>query len=247
MEKFGRSNLTHNNTELTDTFRKAAKLALYSWQGNEEGLTDLVQDLWLWYLERPGTQRKMEGLTKHEAAKTAMLHAYQILSENQMSSNQFRGKNLYSSDSVKDALLGLSTNRYLLEILPRAMESLDSRNADHAEAIRSRYTDGVVPPQGSHYVLVRAVKSLTEHVNVIAITDGLTPAPDGTLVPSSTSPGIGRRNETFPEHRKRRGGPPSDPTGNTAIMLIENPSLRDEYLREEPLAAFLGGRGYEHH
>jgi hypothetical protein len=39
------------------------------------------------------------------------------------------------------------------------------------------------------------------------------------------------------------GGEHSDPTANIAIMLIENPDLRDEILFELPLVDLLRGHG----
>jgi hypothetical protein len=35
-------------------FLRAARKALYEW-GREEGYEDLVNTLWVWYLESPGT------------------------------------------------------------------------------------------------------------------------------------------------------------------------------------------------
>jgi hypothetical protein len=85
--------------------------------------------------------------------------------------------------------------------------------------------------------LSRAVKALTEHINVIAITAGVDA--DGNV-----SEGPGSRHAVLPETRKPQGWGHSDPTGNTAILLIEHQELRDEYLHEEPLPQFLEGRGY---
>lgn len=221
---------------MQEVFVKAAKSALTAWKQDHSGVDDLVNDLWAWYLERPGTQRKMDVLAFYEAVETARRAALQMLSKQQLSSNEFNGRNLYSSDAVKDALKGESTNRYLLDILPLAIESLGNQNEDYAEEIRKRYDDGIVPPQGKHVKLVRAVKSLTEHVNIIAITAGVDS--DGNV-----SEGPGSRHAVFPEIRKPLGDT-SDPTGNIAVMLIENPDVRDEYLAETPLPEFLGGRGY---
>lgn len=236
------------DNDIGSIFEKAAKSALFSWRQNTEGLDDLVSDLWVWYLERPATRDKMSKLSTNEAVKTARMAALQMLSKNQLTANMFRGMNLYSADSVRAALRGESKNRYLVDILPMARKALDAQNEDYAEAIRIRYEDGIVPnkyeDKAAENRLMRAVKSLTEHVNVIAITAGLTTGPDGTVSPSSKSPGVGRRNEAFPEHRRQRGGDHSDPTGTMAIMLIEHPELRDEYLHEEPITQFLKGRGH---
>lgn len=229
--------MTINNSDMDRIFRKAAAAALYAWRQDESGLEDLVGDLWVWYLERPMTQEKLSAIKPHECVKSVKAAALQMLSKRQLSSNKFNGRNLYSSDSVKDALKGVSTNRYLVDILPRAMESLGNSNPGQAEAVRSRYEDGEVPEQGKHYKLVKALKSLTEHVNVIAITAGVDA--DGNV-----SEGPGSRHAIFPETRGSRGYGHADPTGDTAILLMEHPELRDEYLEELPLREFLGGRGY---
>ena len=215
---------------------KAARTALFEWRQDESGAEDLAHDLWLWYLERPGTQEKMEGLTFLEQVATAKLAANQMLSRQQLNSNEFNGRNLYSSEAIKDALLGRSKNRYLMDILPMAMDALSRKNEAYAEAIRSRYDDGVVPPQGAEHVrLVRALKSLTEHVNIIAITAGVD-------AEGNVSEGPGSRHAVFPHIRKSQGHGHSDPTGDMAIALVEHPEKRADLLEETPLSEFLGGR-----
>ncbi|QBP31071.1 DNA binding protein [Mycobacterium phage Refuge] len=217
-------------------FRQAAKSALWAWKQDESGVDDLVNDLWVWYLERPGTQAKMADLSHLEAVTTAKRAALQMLSSQQLTANEFNGRNLYSSENVKEALLGTSTNRYLVDILPRAMEALSNQNEVRAEAIRSRYEDGVIPVSRSkeQVQLSKSIKSLTEHVNVIAITAGVDS--DGNL-----SEGPGSRHSVFPETRPASGGH-SDPTADIAILLIEHPELRDEYLEQTPIADLLKGR-----
>lgn len=217
---------------------KSAKSALFSWKQSEEGLGDLVNDLWVWYLESPATQKKLKESDEFLARRLVYKAALQILAKNSLSDDKFDGKNLYSSDSVKDALLGRSKNHYLVDILPKALESLAEQNEDYAEAIRSKYTDGKTPAQGSEAVkATRAVKSLTEHVNIIAITAGVDS--DGNV-----TEGPGSRHAVFPETRRGRGAGHADPTGDIAVMLIEHPELRDEYLEVQPIREFIGGRGY---
>ncbi|ASZ75396.1 helix-turn-helix DNA binding protein [Mycobacterium phage JoshKayV] len=217
-------------------FRRAARDALFAWKQDESGLDDLVSDIWVWYLESPTTQRKLQAIEPHEAQKSVKNAALQMLSKQQLSSNVFNDRNLYSSEAVKEALAGTSTNRYLVDILPRALEALAAQNEARAEAIRSRYEDGVIPVRQSkqQVQLSKAVKSLTEHVNIIAITAGVDA--DGNV-----TEGPGSRHSVFPETRPTSGGH-SDPTADIAILLIEHPELRDDYLYESPLPEFLGGR-----
>ncbi|QBJ00238.1 DNA binding protein [Mycobacterium phage Pharaoh] len=217
-------------------FRTAAKAALWAWKQDESGLDDLVNDIWVWYLERPGTQAKLVGLSTNEIVTTVKRAALQMLSGQQLNANEFNGRNLYSSENIKEALAGTSTNRYLIDILPRAMEALDSQNEGQAEAIRRRYEDGEIPTKagGAAMLLSRAVKSLTEHVNIIAITAGVDS--DG-----NQTEGPGSRHSVFPETRPTTGGH-SDPTADIAILLIEHPEVRDEYLYETPIRDLLKGR-----
>ncbi|QFG04533.1 RNA polymerase sigma factor [Mycobacterium phage Jeeves] len=201
---------------MDDIFRKAAKAALYAWKQDESGLEDLVNDIWVWYLESPETQRKLQAIEHHEAVKTVKNAALQMLSGQILAANRFNGRNLYSSEAVKDALLGVSDNRYLVDILPMAMDDLSEKNAGHAESIRSRYTDGVIPAVegGGAMLLSRAVKSLTEHVNIIAITAGVD-------AEGNVSEGPGSKHSVFPGTRKSKGADHSDPTANMALELID--------------------------
>lgn len=224
---------------IDDIFRKSAKSALFSWKQDESGLDDLVNDLWVWYLESPATQKKLDESDEFLARRLVYKAALQMLAKQALSADNFQGRNLYSSSSVRDALSGKSKNHYLKDILPMAMDALDGRNPGQAEAIRLRYEDGVVPPRGSaeEAKLKRAVKSLTEEVNITTITSGVDA--DGNI-----TEGPGSRHAVFPHTRKSQGYGHSDPTGDTAILLMEHPELHDEYLSEPPLPEFLGGKGY---
>jgi hypothetical protein len=227
---------------LSEVFEDAAGYALAAWYpasrpSQEQELPDLVQELWLWYLTRKETRAKMEKLSKEECVETAKIHAFQLLSEQALQGNTFRGKDTYGTDAVKDVLAGKSTNRFLYSALPTAMEALDHRNPGQAEAIRSRYDDGLVPQVegGAAMLLSRAVHSLTAEINMLVLT-------------SKKDEGIGSRavfasldQLSDPRHRKGKGVH-GDPTANTAIMLMENPELRDEYLQETSFSELLGGR-----
>lgn len=224
---------------MDEIFRKAAASALFAWKQDESGLEDLVSDLWVWYLERRATRDKLQKSDKFHARRMVYTHCLQELANKSLLNDRFNGKNLYSSDSVRSALKGESRNRYLVDVLPGALDALSGQNPAQAEAVRSRYQDGEVPARGSseEAKLKRAVKSLTEHVNVITITAGVD-------AEGNVSEGPGSRHAVFPNTRRSHGSGHSDPTGNTAIMLIEHPELRDEYLHEDSLTEFLGGRGY---
>ncbi len=230
----GKSDLTVH--DMQTILRKAAEAALVEWHSGQwdrqaQCVDDLTNDLWVWYLERPETRRKISRLSQPEAVRTVLRHALQLLSKQQLQSNTFQGRALYSSESIKEALKGKSTNKYLRAILPTAMADLDKRHAAYAEALRKRYEDGVIPAdKKTENLLMRAHKSLTEEVNVNYIT--------------SDVEGIGSRSVVFPETRRSEGGY-SDPTGDIAVMLIENPDVRDEYLDPAPVEQWVNGKGAE--
>ena len=219
-------------SSLIELFRKAATRALTEWEPGQwdrqrEDVDDLTNDLWVWYAERPETQRKFGEMQPWQVQKSAYKAALQILAGQALDMDKFKGRSLYSSEAVRSALLGQSTNRYLLSILPYALSRLDQRNPGQREAIRSRYEDKVVPPRGSagEAVLRRAVKSLSDELNVIYL--------------SSEGDCVGSRAATFPESRKRVGVH-SDPTGSIAMHLLEHPELRAAYFAESPLEQVIG-------
>lgn len=203
---------------LDKVFRQAAKGALVEW-GIEGEVDDLTQNLWEWYQETPSTQRKMADLSDPERITTARRRAHQLISGEVLAGNLAAGKVIYSTNSVREALEGISTNKYLLDILPEARKALGQRNEGHAEALRLRYTDGIIPPKegGDAMVLSRAVQSLTDEVNVMYLT--------------SDGDGAGRREPSAPSNR-RRGGSYSDPTANMALALINNPDEREAFYQE---------------
>jgi hypothetical protein len=210
--------LTWNDDAALDkVFRQAAKGTLIEW-GIEGEVDDLVQNLWKWYLERPSTQQLMADLSEPERIVTARHHANQIISGDVLAGNLATGKVVYSTDAVKEALEGISTNKYLLEILHDAREALAARNELQAEALRSRYEDGVFPVEPGKSVLKRAVKSLTDEVNIMYLT--------------SDDDGIGRREAASPNTRKGGGGY-SDPTSGIALALMRNPNEREAFYAYE--------------
>ena len=184
-------------------FRKAAQSVIADWC-IEDGLDDLTQDLWVWYLERPLTRKKMSVLSEGEKIVTLKKAANQIVSRKVLENNVASGLVTYSSEAVKDYLKGKSNNKYLRRLVPKAMEIVASRNPGQAQAIVDRYEKGEVPDQGEHFVLVRALKSLTAEVNVLMLTE----EPKG-------------RSAVFPETRRSKGGH-SDPTLDAVLGLLSD-------------------------
>jgi len=145
-------------------------------------------------------------------------HARQILSRAALDSDVFQGKTLYDADAIKDALKGESSNVYLKTILPLALKRISQY---HQEAIAKRYVDGeYAQNKQEENAQMRAISSLTREVNVLYIT--------------AEVEGIGSSSVVFPDtiHPK---GDHSDPTGNIALMLMDQPpDFVDEYLYESP-------------
>lgn len=210
---------TERDPYISKVFRRGARKALIEWmREGDDVIEELVDDLWVWYLESPGTQRSIAALDEAEAVFWVRRVALQILSKQSLAGDLSTGSCIYSSESVKDVLKDRSTNRYLKDILPVAIELLDKRNSDHAEAIRSRYTDGLVPAQGAPAELLRkAHQALTSEVNIIAITAGV------DTETKATRSGPGSRAAVFPDTRKSSSSLGySDPTGDEAVNLVTN-------------------------
>lgn len=220
--------MTRTDKQLNTLFRRAGRAALTEWKQELNKLDDLVADIWVWYLERPATQRKLEGLKTGEAVKTVKKAALQMLRQNTIDDNLFEGKNTYSSESVKDYLSGRSTNEGLKELLSEALDLLAEQNEGrYVAALRDRYSKSQIPSsKKDENLLVRAHQSLTEHVNLIAVKRE-----------------IDTRNAVDPETRRSKGGGHSDPTGNTALLLMEHPEERESFLEVTYKEDFLGGAG----
>lgn len=198
-----------DDNPLDKIFRRAVSRSCAEWGWDESQYADdLVQDLWVWFLERPSVQNQFAELMG--SGETALVRelcfkaAEQLMSQDLHERNLFEEKTLYSSDSVRESLRGQSTNKYLNEMLPWALEAVARHNPGYGEAVKERYVDGVNHPPGSakQQRLVRAVKSLTEEINAMYIGDS-----------------GGGRNAVYPDIRKQTSKH-GDPTGDTALALI---------------------------
>ncbi|AMS01043.1 putative transcription factor [Mycobacterium phage ArcherNM] len=204
-------------TNLDKLFKQATMKALVGWE-TDMSAEEVIQELWVWYLERPKVQKNLNELHWGEAVLYVRSHVHKILTGEAKARDLFEGRSPYSSENVKDALKGRSNNRYLIDILPLAMAALDEKNAGYAEALRSRYEDGIIPKGAASDELLHAHKSITEHVNIIAITAGVTKDADGNVV---VADGPGSAAAIFPDTRKSKGADHSDPTADVAIALLE--------------------------
>lgn len=201
--------------------QRAARSALVQWYSGqwhrqEENLDDLSNELIVWYMTRKKTRLLMDTLSDPEVMVTFRKHAVQLLSRAVLDGDVFEGKVLYSSESVKDALKGESTNKYLNTIIPLALKKL---NSVYREALASRYIDGEFPQtKQEEDAQRRATRRLTDEVNVLYITNEVD--------------SIGSKSVVFPDSIRPKGGY-SDPTASTALTLMKtSPSYTDEYLYE---------------
>lgn len=198
--------------------RRAAAKAVYEWANPPMSRDELIQQLWVWYLERPSRQRMLAELPQAEAVRVVKRTALQLLSKATLAANAFAGKDLYSSEAVKAALKGDAGNRYLASVLPVAFTELERRNVRYAEALRSRYERGQIPTPGpAAKTLTDAHRALTEEVNLLVLT-------------TDHAKGPGSKAAVYPETR-RVSGDTSDPTADLALALMGRPAERDEYLR----------------
>lgn len=233
-------------------FKQAAWSALVAWRNDIAGYEDLAHDLWVKVLESPGTQRKLAELNNNQLVATLKKMAFQILSDDQGELNVFRSEVMYSSDSVKEALSGKSTNWYLIALLPDALKKLADRNQDYADAIESRYKDKKIPVSRSkeQVQLSRAVKSLTEHVNALCISG--TERDSDDKLRAKDGPGSRTSGKLFPQDRSEDAGQPadvrrrskgthSDPTAAQALSIVAHPEIRDELVTEESILEFTKG------
>jgi hypothetical protein len=213
---------------------RAAKSALVQWYSGQwvrqtEEVGNLTNDLIEWYLETPATQQKMSALSEPEIMVTFRKRARQLLSRAVLEGNIFEGKVLYSSESVKDALKGETTNIYLRVVLPLAIERLDTQ---YREALAKRYTDLEFPQNKQEEDSQRrATAALTREINVLYITESVE--------------GVGSSSVVFPETIKPKGDY-SDPTAKLALTLMDqHPDFVDDYHYESPWAQVCLGAGAE--
>jgi len=202
---------------------RAAKSALIQWYSGQwtrqsEEVGDLTNDLIVWYLTRASTRNQMENLSEPQIMVMFRNHARQLLSRAALDSDVFNGKVLYTTETIKKALSGDSDNGYLQTILPLALKRI---NKKYQEALAKRYIDGEYPQNKQEEdAQRRGIVSLTREVNVLYITQPVE--------------GVGSSSVVFPDTIKPRGDH-NDPTGNIALMLMEqHPDFVDDYHYESP-------------
>lgn len=207
--------------DLNLLFRTAAKNAAGSWTSALEP-EDVEQELWTWYLAGKGTPQMLGKLSFIDAVKYATSHAHKILSADVKASYIASGAALYSSDAVKATLKGESAHEDLQRILPIAMKSLERRHIGYAEAIRSRYQDGLIPDENRYKQLLKhAHIALTEEVNKVNRTE----------LAAYDKHEARLQRQIDPDRRGKSGGV-SNPTADIALLLIDHPAERAAFYEE---------------
>lgn len=222
-------NLTQNETNRL--IAKAAKSAGNSWLLTPDQVADLVQDIWVEYLERPTRQRAIDGVTDAEAVAYLRRHAAQILSGQVRAEYLANGDWAYSSESIKAALKGAGDNPFLAEIVPLAVARLADRHQPYAEALKSRYIDGAVPTQGAAAVrLTAAHQALAEEIHSV-------------MVDYDHADGPGSRARVFPDSIRTHNGP-GDPVGELAAAMADDAVVRELFDEEAWDEGFAFGQQY---
>jgi hypothetical protein len=156
--------------------RKAAKAVSFQWP---DILTaeEAEQELWVKLMESHTSITKLRDSFDDKQRLNALIQmghqiANKLLTTEMVASGNFR----YSVNTVKDILKDAAeqerdpeakklTKSALLD-MTRGMEALRDKNAGYAEAISTRYRDGVVPTAGTSATrLSRALTALTTCMN----------------------------------------------------------------------------------
>jgi hypothetical protein len=192
--------------ELGEDIKFAVTRVLHNWARPLDERDDLVQEVWQWYLARPSTQAIVANRT-HRTGRRNIFYkgAQQILSAQQDKDAMFHKDVVYSSDAVRDWLLGDSTNKYLGKMI---QVGLDKLSDEYREVIRDRFERGNIPKQGAENArMVRALRTLTEYTNA-AFGES-----------QETDPKKKRASSVQADKRRAEGGY-NDPTAKLAFAMI---------------------------
>lgn len=150
--------------------KRVARNVSSQWPGVVEP-DDLEQMIWVHILERPGTQRDLDGMDEHSRYRTLSKLGHRVASQERADLDHFSGNFRYSVDEVKSVL---SRGVLVEDIdgfdeavfdLMEALKVLVARSPQYADAITSRYADQVNPSGDAKVTLSRALTSLTDEMN----------------------------------------------------------------------------------
>lgn len=169
--------------ELDQLFRDAAwSLKSSGWQFSVD---DLVQDLWVWYLENPGLHHKFENVSEWPKAIAYVKKvAYALARGGEWEQDKFRANFDYSVDTAKAVLRGEVAGPLAVQDRAAAFESLD--NEQYREVLVRRYERGEFMRSDSDKgVLKRAHAAFANELNWAAAKrkreDGIEDVPGKSL------------------------------------------------------------------
>lgn len=170
--------------DVQSVFTKAA------WAAKSRGwdieVDDLIQELWIWYLEYPGIQGRLNQ-------KLATTQANKIAASEIRKEMIFNVTYDYSIETVKDILKGKIRGRKSVEDLADAIESLKAKNEDYTNVIAKRYYTNTKLTDSEQQTLKYAHVRLTDEINRVTVRDEYAPVPGKTL-----GDGLGRPKPQSP-------------------------------------------------
>lgn len=221
--------------DLNDLFTSAA------WAVKHEGwdfeVDDMVQELWLWYVEKPFAREKLKNWQQWPKAKGYVkIYARGIAGDMGWSDKKFRAQYDYSVDTVKDILKGKIGSDKTDRDLRVGLERLKERHKPYFDVLNRVYGNGEAEKDTK--LLTRARDALTDEMNF-----ALAEPPEGADEPGKTlGDGLGRPKLTPPPihveqeepvpvrgyYSKRKEAPPKKPRRFPAPKSLEDLQYKGE-------------------
>lgn len=112
--------------QIHEQVAREARLAAAKWNGMVEAY-DVEQELWLWVMERPATQRFLRSANPAQLASSLASRAGDICSKERISYEHFSGQFTYTPAEVRDLLdtyWGTDVHSVSPEVMALAQENL---------------------------------------------------------------------------------------------------------------------------
>lgn len=158
---------TKQYEDLETAVKREARLAESRWN-NLISADDIEQEIWLWFLERPGVQSQLENANPAELSAVFKKSANQICSKERLDYDHFTGNYHYTPKEVRELLdtLGEEYDVHSADEkvdLQLGLEELGQYHEKHYDVIQQVYRLGIEPED--HNLKPRAVDKLTELMN----------------------------------------------------------------------------------
>lgn len=145
---------------------------------------DLVQELWVWYMENPGVRNRTFQSDKKRRAYFK-IQAFNIAMGKLKEDRLFTADYDYSIDVCKGILKGEIKGKQCVVDLAHAIERLRDKNEDYADIIIKRHYSGAwdAPTKPEKDRLTKAYIRLTDEMNKVSRERlaEFDPVPGGTL------------------------------------------------------------------